>query len=719
MNACQDNTINTFPVLHIEESENRRFIFTNKNSGFFSGNSHQINRLMWEGWYIDNTLFLLDYDISIGAQHLSRDSIDQFTYYPHSSIRKYVSGLQEKFTLLDSINAIVWELESKNTLTDLQFKPILNTLLYSGSDVLSKTIPRLILPLRIKEKNASLFSESWLGLNFSIENENRIVVIAVIESSEEETIKRLDRLALEYPAYIQARIDRISHILQKNQTYTNLPEITEALNWSQLSLSALIHTKDQTGIQSGLPASTEYLGRDAFISMTGALLVNGQFQLAKKMLTYFGNHQLKNKKDHWYGRIPHQIHTTQVDYSTADVTWWYIRAIYEYLLFSGDEGFLKAIYPVVKRAIDGAILFRIDEHFYLTHRENETWMSQSGKQILSSQRGNRAVEIQSLWYTALMIGSKMASWNNEPKLEEYWLTIAQSLRKNFQRDFWRPFRNRMYDHLTIDGSPNRSIRPNILFTASLPHLPGIPPFITDKMKAQVTHTVLNKLTFRYGTSTLWQADPKFISRLNMPLENDYKKSFHNGIIWHWLSGPLITNLLFLNLDEIAFYLYLYESNQILYEDGIGSLASFRDVHPMPQNEPAFLRKNLSSSMSLAEFTRNFYQDFVGYRPDAISQQILFTPVFPTDIKFVSTILPYAQGRIHFKFSDENNLFKYEISIEGLRDEVDIEFRYPGFDTKKIVLNEEEPSIRFNLDPTLRRSYSRYNELDWHFAHWEQ
>jgi glycogen debranching enzyme len=389
------------------------------------------------------------------------------------------------------------------------------------------------------------------------------------------------------------------------------------------------------------------------------------------------------------------------------------------LLYSGDREFLKEVYPVVKRAINGAIRFRIDENFYLTHQDNETWMHQSFKGVPLSPRGNRAVEIQSLWYTALMIGSKLASWNQEAHLQEHWLTIAQSLRDNFIANFWKPFRSRMYDHLKKSGTPESSLRPNILFTASLPNMFGIPSLVNDNIKARVTHTVLNKLTFRYGTSTLWQKDRNFISGPVNSLGNSEYRSRYDGAVWHWLAGPLIKNLLYLGRDEIAYYLYSYESNQILYENAIGSFAAFRDAHPLSYNKSHLLKRNLCSSRSLAEFTRNFYEDFVGYRPNAIEEKILLTPVFPIELKYVSTKLPYAQGWIYFKYLIEDNLYSFELSKENIAGEITIEFKYPGYDARIIRINDRESSISFNLDPAVQRSYSRYDELEWHFAQWDE
>ena len=717
--ACQNNSTSSFPVLHFNEDENKQFIFTNKNSGFFTGNSHRTNKEKWEGWYIDGIQYLIDYQLNYGSKIISRDSVYRFSYYPYSFSRVYASGLMETFTLLDSINAIIWEFESESGLSELSFIPVSGQFGIKKQELLSANRTRLIIPPHRESNDSLIYSESWLGFNYFTENANRVIVVAAKESNKETLIELLDRLVQGYSDYKLRRLNRMSRILQLNKTYTNIPEITDAIKWSQLSLDALTTEIVRTGIEAGLPVESGYLGRNTFISMTGTLLITGQFQTAKKILDYFGKHQLTNKEDSWYGRIPNKITSNQIDFNTADVTWWYIRALYEYFLFSGDIEFARYIYPVVKRAIEGAIRFRIDEKFYLTHQENETWMNQSDDEGCFIPRGNRAVEIQSLWYTALLIGSKLASWNDDPNLEEHWLAISQSLRKNFQSDYWKPFSNRMYDHLTRNGSADRSVRPNIIFTVSVPHLPGIDPLINDDIKAHVTNTVLNKLTFRYGTTTLWQKDRNFVPWINIPGGEYSRRAYHNGPVWHWLTGPLISSLLYFNLDEIAFYLYSYQSNQILYENAIAYLASLRDARPLRIDESPTLSINLSSAMSLAEFVRNFYQDFIGYRPDVMQREISLTPVFPSDLKYVSTILPYASGRIYFTYFEEDNLLKFEISKVGEVDEVDIVFNYPGFDAVQLKLDDQATSVQFSLDPALQRSYSRYSELDWHFAQWER
>ena len=84
------------------------------------------------------------------------------------------------------------------------------------------------------------------------------------------------------------RTERNKSILELNNTYTNIPEISEALAWSQLSLDALLTGEIGRGIWAGIPGLNEYFGRESFMSFSGALLVNGQFNEAKEFFNYFG-----------------------------------------------------------------------------------------------------------------------------------------------------------------------------------------------------------------------------------------------------------------------------------------------------------------------------------------------------------------------------------------------------------------------------------------------
>jgi len=96
-------------------------------------------------------------------------------------------------------------------------------------------------------------------------------------------------------------------------------------------------------------------------------LVNGNFNEAREILESFSRFQLQNENDPMYGRIPNCISNKELIYDHADGTWWFVREVYDYLLHSGDTVFMHQIYPVIKRAIKGAIRYRIDENFFFGH----------------------------------------------------------------------------------------------------------------------------------------------------------------------------------------------------------------------------------------------------------------------------------------------------------------------------------------------------------------
>ena len=243
-------------------------------------------------------------------------------------------------------------------------------------------------------------------------------------------------------------------------------------------------------------------------------------------------------------------------------------------------------------------------------------MDTEGPDGARSPRGNRAIEIQSLWYTTLQIGSLLAGMNDEKQLMEHWLTISHSLRKNINKKYWSRVKNRLYDHLNEDGFPDRKVRPNQIFAVFVPHLPDIEPLFENDRCAQITSDVVHKLTYRYGVSSLWQEDEDFHPWYLHSTNNQQDKANHNGMVWSWLAGPVISSMMMFNRQELALNLFYDQAIQILQDDAIGNFAQLREALPRSgQSEPA-ISGTLSNARSLAEFSRNFYQDFLGYRPNA-------------------------------------------------------------------------------------------------------
>jgi glycogen debranching enzyme len=715
MVSCKDDPYEALPVIRLTEIENKKFTYTNKISGFYVGNSHQENESDDHGWTVNENHYIKDYRINSGQVQITRDSLNQFSYYPFSFIRNYNFPIKETFTLLDSINVIIWEFESTSELDNFSFQPLPHYDHSEKTKVLTPTLTQIIYsPEEINSEQIEI-DVNWLGFRYLTKGNNKVVIIGALESSKKRLLSLLDALSINFESKKEEKIHRLTSLLELNNTYTNLPEITEAIAWSQISLDALITRQRGKGICTGLPGSNKYRGRDSFISFAGAFLVNGNFDEAREVLEYFSRFQLENDADTWDGRIPNQVNNKEIIYDTADNTWWFIREAYEYLLYNSDTSFVHQIYPVIKRAIKGAIRHRIDENFFLIHDDADTWMDAKGPAGALSPRGNRAIEIQALWYTSLQIGSKFARLKNEDQLAEHWLAISHTLRKNFVKKYWSSVKKQAYDHLDEDGFPDRKVRPNQIFAVHIPLLPGIESLLSQDRCARITSNVVHKLTYRYGVASLWQEDTNFHPWYSHSADYHKDEAYHNGTVWTWLAGPVISSLLLFNRHELAFNLYYDMAIQILQDDAIGNLAELRDAVPRRGFGEPLISGSISHAQSLAEYARNFYQDIVGYRPNAPEKKINISPKIPGDLQYISTTLPYQNSSISLTYNAEEEGYKFEFYFANAESNVDVSFFFPGYDPVEFRLEEENSSFELSLKYSNQRSYHLYQELDWYFA----
>ena len=710
--ACQKKSEVSMPSIELFYDD-KAFTFTNKLSGFYMGRTYADNPADHYGWTVNENYYLRDYQFLVNGRVLERDSVQKVSYYPHQLIRQYPNGLVETFTLLDSLNAIVWQIESANQNNELSFKP-----LFSDSSLnpgmLDKDNDVLIFSPTRSVPDSTDNSPLLIGFRWQQESPQRVIILGVLGRDPADINRTMSLLAESYDKRIENRRLRINDLLAINDVVTNLPEITEAVKWAQISLDALITDQRGIGIWAGLPWFNNYWGRDTFISFAGALLCTGKFSQARQILISFSEFQLSNPEDTLVGRIPNRITNREIIYNTADGTWWFIREVYEYILYSGDVAFVKEIFPVIKTAIQGALRYRIDENFFLCHNDAETWMDAKGSQGAWSPRGNRGVEIQALWYTALQIGSKLASLNGDKILAEHWLAIAQALKKNFTNYFWNDFSYRMYDHLNPDGSVDKKIRPNQIFTVTVPDLAGIEPLIGKEEQAHITSQVTNKLTYRYGVASLWQEDPDFHPwHLHEPF---YEKdaAYHNGTVWTWLAGPVISALAKFNYDNQVFELFYNESIQILEWDAIGNFSELLDARPRPGQSEPNVSGTVSQAWSLAEFTRNFYQDFIGFKPNALVNVAEFKPVFTEELSYLHAKLPIADKSITFEGEKSEGLITINIHCANLSDTLKVILNYPGYDISYHMLTPSDPGINIVYEESDRRQYKKYNHLDWYF-----
>lgn len=563
---------------------------------------------------------------------------------------------------------------------------------------------------------------------------------------------------------------RTYDFLTRSYFWTDDMDFNRAVMWSKLSAYSLVSEEYGWGIWAGLPWFKDNWGRDTFIALPGTLLVSGQFNTARDVLTNFSvfqnrgtqyltlNYKNDEEKDaikdyiknHWgsgiktkkgsgtsgtighsvnryyldhpteltakldrmkkdlpgitfeleliinqeYGRIPNRVSGDSIIYNTTDGTPWLIREAWEYLRYSGDAAFKKEIYPVIRLALDGAVTNYADQQGFLTHADADTWMDAriAGAEPWSA-RGNRAVEIQALWYTSLRIGEALAREMGEPEKARQYQALADKLRTSFPALFWDTRNKVLADRITEKNRPDYKVRPNQLMVISVPFEDRL---LDSTTEAWVVKNAVSRLLFPYGIASLDPGHPYFHPYHEM-WDNYHKDAaYHNGTVWGWNAGPTVSALTRFNYTELAYRLSQNLSHQILYQGCRGSMSEVMDA---VQSDPLKLKLTgtYSQAWSVSEFARNAYQDYAGFQPDLLSGTVTLAPSTPEAWTNTYARLSFGlRGEFHIQMKRSGSLYQYTVWYQGYEQALRLKFA-PAFRKGRLsALVELQPGQKRSL-----------------------
>ena len=632
----------------VSSSENREYSYTDKKSGFWYGRTHNDEPRDWySGWNMAKKRVLSDYTIGVDGQNLSRGEAS-CVVYPDRLVRQWNNAV-ETFQMVDNLPIIYigMETEAETISCSLNLGLI--------ADV--KVSPEQILFIPHEDKDNCIMLAPAKDVQFST-TENGIItssdaggfILTYGKPSEcQELVKRFREEGAEL---LQERKERINNLITEyNPVKSNLPDLDKALDWITITMDELITCQQGNGIYAGLPWFNEYWGRDMFISMPGACLVTGQFDVAKAILKDFAKLQDTDPTSETYGRIPNRANLEGILYNTTDGTPRFVIQAYELAQYCGDTEFLADLYPAIKTSIDASIANYIDEKGYLTHADADTWMDVKRNGIPGSPRGNRANDIQALWYGQLMAGAKIAAILGEEGSAEQWSGIAQMLAANFENDFCNKEGNMVYDHINSDGSADIQLRPNQLYCFDLIN--------DDDFKQRVTRSVWEELVYPWGVASLAQWDLQFHPQHEN--WNYYHKddAYHNGTIWLWNNGIAMQRMIEYGQVDTAWELFKNMNRQALVEGAVGSLSENADAHPREGQTWVNRSGTFLQAWSNAEHLRVWYQHFLGIRPDLLHGVIVIEPRIPSEITSLETSVKVGDGTLHYSYKNGRVTAKLE------------------------------------------------------------
>jgi glycogen debranching enzyme len=607
----------------------RQFVYTNKEAGTYYGEVNGINTGGWQGWFVNAEKIMHEYAIRIGGTEVDRSTATTLVL-PHQIHRTYAHNVIETMTLADSLDLVL--ITVNDPAAELEIRPVD----YFRQD-----------------------GAVWNRMNAAADFAVTAIAVAAERTADavtfaiagDRSVDRARRIAAYGAAHAHTLIaqkkQRIRRILDRSYTTVNNERLTRALGWAKIQIDALIMNQATSGVRTkgifaGLPWFNNYWGRDSFIALPGATYVTGNFNDAREVLLSYAAFQEKDSASSHYGRIPNLATPQSVIYNTADGTPWFVKALYEYVKYSGDTALVRDIYPVLVRSIEGTIRHHTDSLGFLTHGDAESWMDAVGPNGPWSPRGDRAVDIQALWHQQLMVGVFCAEYLFDYAHASQWKNLADRLERNFRTYFVDTTRQLLYDHRNSDGTPSVELRPNQLFAFDMA--------IPEDVRQQMVRTVLGELTYEHGTATLTQSDSNFYPYHEHPPFYVKDAAYHNGIIWTWLNGPMIYAATRYDLQDLVYSVTQNSVHQMLERGCVGALSELLNAHTKPGETEPRLSGTFSQAWCLSEFIRSFYQDYLGISIDLPSRSLRINPKLPKELTRFEMIQRLGSGAVSIRHS---------------------------------------------------------------------
>jgi predicted glycogen debranching enzyme len=280
--------------------------------------------------------------------------------------------------------------------------------------------------------------------------------------------------------------------------------------------------------------------RATLIAFSGLYLVTGRFGDARNLLLEISSH-LKN------GLLPTDFSEDgdKPLYHGADVSLWFIAAVFQYFRYTGDEASVRGqLFDVVMAIIDayrkGTDLgIHTDFDGLLATGVSgipTTWMDAKAGDWVVTPRAGRPVEINALWYNALCIAADFAERFERKSLAVELVNLARSVQQAFNQRFWNELAGCCFD-VVGDQTSDASVRPNQVLAMSLPF-----PVLQPDRFERVLEALRRDLLTPYGLRTLSPREAGYVGHYSGGVVAR-DRAYHNGTVFTWLLGPYVSAIL--------------------------------------------------------------------------------------------------------------------------------------------------------------------------------
>lgn len=690
----------------VRPGENREYSYTDKQDAYYYGRTHaEVNDDWFSGWNVRTRRIFRDYKLLLDGRPMSRSAATA-TVYPHLLRRQY-AGAVEELSLFDGRRVLSVRLQAGEARTmalsligeSIRFDKYEDAVAFFRHN----EYPDMLLGITPRNSAHTEMADED-GLSFLQADATAGGFFIALDSSEAAVISLLAEAQQQHEAWAAERARRMERLITElNYFEAGDTQLTRAIRWNMLTLDQLITRQTGYGIYAGLPWFNDYWGRDLFISLPGACLATGQFEVARNILADFARYQNSDEDSPDYGRVPNRLRPEDIIYNTTDGSPRFVIALKKYVEYSGDTAIVRELYPRVHAATEGVLKYWVDEKGYLTHDAADTWMdaridkpgAPTGEKLPWSPRGNRANDIQALWYEQLQASISFANQLGHEEDARRWTDVSKRLRVNFRKDFMVEGRPLMADRLKEDGQPDLSQRPNQLFALDLVR--------NDSLRFAITRQVWEGLVYPWGVASLSQEHPEFHPYHENPEYYHKDAAYHNGAVWLWNNGMAMQRMLEAGQTEMAYALFGNMSRMTLEMGAVGSLSENTDALPRPGADWPRLSGAFLQAWSNAEYLRVWYEYFMGIRPNAADRAITIQPMIPEGIVAFRVRERVFNGFLEGQYQKVEGRRSFRYTFRGLEAVILLQvdafatrpLRVKDGDTLKVHPDEEQPFVEYN------------------------
>ncbi|MCF0205815.1 MAG: glycogen debranching enzyme N-terminal domain-containing protein [Bacteroidales bacterium] len=358
----------------------------------------------------------------------------------------------------------------------------------------------------------------------------------------------------------------------------------------------------KTEIVAGYPWFGRW-GRDTFISLPGLTLHAGNAKACREVLDTMTS-EMKN------GLFPNIGAGDDAALNSVDAPLWFFWALQEYSNTLPDKSQIWQQYGKKMKAVLNA--YRKGTSFNIKMNDEGlvfqgcggkalTWMDAVVNGIPVTQRYGFAVEINALWYNAVMFSLELAEASNDTDFVNEWKDIPEKTKAAFLKYFWNDKRGYLADCYNGNtNDPNAfdwKIRPNQIFACSLPY-----SMLTTEMCASVLNIVKRELLTSKGLRTLAPESTQLYKGVYQGNQEQRDSAYHQGVVWPWLLGHFCEAALKVYgkqaLPLVKKIAHSFEEDMTIA--GIGSISEIYDGDP-----PYTPRGAIAQAWSVAEILRIF------------------------------------------------------------------------------------------------------------------